>query len=104
MPLSCGLGGPQVCWALAPLSESGETGRRTGFRIQRAKALGGSTPPSRTNIVAELRNTIPDSLLFPASLCPEMCPESSRRCAAGVAPERGAHVIVRDDFGSAETR
>src|SRR5437899_6554378 len=29
--------------------ESGETGRRAGLRIQWAKALGGSTPPSRTN-------------------------------------------------------
>ena len=28
--------------------ESGETGRRAGLRIQWAKALGGSTPPSRT--------------------------------------------------------
>ena len=35
--------------AATPLRESGETGRRTGFRFQRAKALGGSTPPSRTN-------------------------------------------------------
>src|SRR5262245_18393344 len=61
MPLSCGLGGPQVCWVLAPPRESGETGRRTGFRIQRAKALGGATPTSRTNSEAtehELRERI----------------------------------------------
>src|SRR5205809_8141278 len=34
-------------WA-SDLRESGETGRRAGLRIRWARALGGSTPPSRT--------------------------------------------------------
>src|SRR5439155_5665690 len=40
--------GKHCTHAIIRRRESGETGRRAGLRIQWAKALGGSTPPSRT--------------------------------------------------------
>ena len=64
-PLTGQSGGPWLVGACRKRAiirprESGETGRRAGLRIQWAKALGGSTPPSRTNRLTRLRSSFWD--------------------------------------------
>src|SRR6266478_9221722 len=80
--------------------ESGETGRRAGLRIQWAKALGGSTPPSRTKQLKHLRRTPAALRRFGTAVVPRIVPRHRSGAAAErcLSPhERRAHVVVGDD-------